>query len=130
MVNMWTLLSEKSNFNTIAMAILFYVALIIGMAVFAIYNLWKFPAISTSEQGVELQMFFCRVQIEWKNIIQTHRKNNRLIIYLKRKGLFLNRLYGLFDVKVWDQPVILLDLDHDVIERLENEIKAHVKASL
>jgi len=121
---MWVLLSEKNDFNVIAMAILFYAALIFGMAVFAAYNLWKYPTFSTSGQGIELKTFFYTLKIEWKNIIQMQRINNRLIIFLQRKGLFFNRLYGLFDAKAWDQPIVLFDSDDEVIKQLENEIRA------
>jgi hypothetical protein len=66
------------------------------------------------------------MHIDWKRIVRIHRKNEQLLIFIESKGLLLNRLYGLFDAKAWDKPVILFSSSEDMVNRLEEDIKAHL----
>ena len=100
--------------------------MIAGMAVFAVFVLWKFPDISTSDKGIDLKVFFYSMHVEWKNIVRTEKRKTGLFIFLRCKGLLLNRLYGLFDAKVWDQPVVLFVSDEELVNRLEGDIKEHL----
>ena len=90
------------------------------------FALWMFPDISTLDNGIEIKVFFFTIHIEWKNIIRMEKRKNRLLIFLRTKGLLLNRLYGLFDAKVWDQPVVLFVSNVEMVDTLEEDIKTHL----
>ena len=92
---------------------------------FAIYSLWKYPDISTSEKGIDLKVFFYTMHIEWKRIRRIDKRKNKFLIFLGNKRLLLNRLYGSFDAKVWDQPVVLFVSNEEMVKQLEEDIKAH-----
>src|SRR5512138_1086560 len=100
------------------------------MTIIAVYNFWKFPNILTSDAGIDLKVLFYTLYIDWQSIVQTQKKNNRLLIFLGSRGLVLNRLYGLFDAKVWDQPVLLFESTEEIVTRLEDDIKAHMDNQL
>ena len=119
-------IAEREGFISIVTATFYYLLMIAGMAVFAVFALWIFPDISTSDNGIELKVFFFTMRIEWKNIIRMEKRKNRLLIFLRTKGLLLDRLYGLFDAKVWDQPVVLFASNVEMVNTLEEDIKAHL----
>lgn len=75
---------------------------------------------------MELKAFFYKIQIDWKSIVELQKRDQRLLIFLRRSGLLLNRLYGLFDAKAWDQPVVLFISNEGMTDQLEEEIRAHL----
>ena len=119
-------ISERESFISIVTATFYYLLMIAGMAVFAVCALWMFPDISTLDNGIEIKVFFFTIHIEWKNIIRMEKRKNRLLIFLRAKGLLLNRLYGLFNAKVWDQPVVLFVSNVEMVDTLEEDIKTHL----
>ena len=120
---MWLSITQGTSFNSIIAATFDYLIVMVGIAVFAAYNLWKFPNILISDKGIDLKVFFYTMHIDWKSIVRTQKRSNRLLIFVGSKGLFLNRLYGMFDAKVWDQPVVVFDSSEEMVNRLEEDIK-------
>jgi hypothetical protein len=129
LAGIWLSITEGNNSISILAATFDYLLVMVGMSAFGIYYLWKFPDILTSDKGINLRVLFYTMHIEWKNIVRIEKRNNRLLIFLGNKGLLLNRLYGLFDAKVWDQPVVLFVSNEEMISRLEEDIKAHLQAA-
>jgi hypothetical protein len=123
---MWFSITQGSTIESLVTPTFYYLLFIASMSIFAVYNFWKFPNILTSEAGIDLKVFFYTLHVDWQNIVRTQKKNNRLLIFLGSSGLLLNRLYGLFDTKVWDQPVLLFDGTEEMINRLEEDIKSHI----
>jgi hypothetical protein len=124
-IGLWFSISNRNEPVTLITATFFYALFIAGMLILVTYHLRRFPNILTSEKGLELKTFFYTMHISWKDIVKLQRANNMLIIFLGDNGYFFNRLYGLFDAKVWDQPVTLYVSDEDMIQSLEHEIKIH-----
>jgi len=125
-VGIWFSIAGQETSISIVASTFYYLVMIAGMAVFAVFVLWKFPDISTSDKGIDLKVFFYSMHVEWKNIVRTEKRKTGLFIFLRCKGLLLNRLYGLFDAKVWDQPVVLFVSDEELVNRLEGDIKEHL----
>jgi hypothetical protein len=96
------------------------------MGTIAVYNFWKFPNIVTTDSGLELKTFFFTRHIDWQSIVRTQKKNNKLLIFLGSSGLLLNRLYGMFDAGVWNQPVLIFESTDEVVKQLEEDIKTHM----
>ena len=129
LAGIWFSITEGNSSGSILSATFDYLIIMSGMAVFGIYHLWKFPDIFTSDHGIDLRVLFYTMHIEWKNIVQVQKRNKRLLIFLGNKGLPLNRLYGLFDAKVWDRPVVLFISNEEVVNQLEEDIKAHLSGA-
>jgi|WetSurMetagenome_2_1015567.scaffolds.fasta_scaffold360621_1 hypothetical protein len=125
-VGTWFSITEGNTMETFIAATFFYLLSITGMAIIAVYQLWKFPNILTYDTGIELKALFYTRHIDWQSIVRMQKKSNMLIIFLGGGGLLLNRLYGLFNAKVWDQPVLLFDSTEEMVIRLEEDIKAHL----
>jgi hypothetical protein len=123
---MWFSITEGDSFDSIVAATFFYLLMLMIMAIFAVYYLWKFPDILISEEGIDIKVFFYTKHIRWENIMQMQKRNNRLLIFLVDKGLPLNRLYGLFDAKLWDQPIVLFVSSEKMVNLLEEDIKTHL----
>jgi len=121
---------DKNDLITILGASFFYLITISGIVAFLMYNIWKFPDIKVSDKGISLKVLFFSRLIDWKNIRSISKRKNELFIFLVANGFLLNRLYGLFDAKVWDQPVIIFVSNEDKVNSLEDEIKLHVPVNL
>ena len=126
---MWFSVAEANSFDSIVAATFFYLLIIVMMALFAVYYLWRFPAILISDKGLGLKVFFYTMPIEWKNIMQMQKRNNQLLIFLEGQGLLLNRLYGLFDAKIWGRPVVLFSSSEEMVNQLQEDIKAHTQTA-
>ena len=126
---MWFSITEANSFDSIVEATFFYLLIIVMMAIFAVYYHWRFPDILISDKGLGLKVFFYTMHIEWKNIMQMQKRNNQLLIFLEGKGLLLNRLYGLFDAKVWGRPVVLFSSSEEMVNQLQEDIKAHMQTA-
>jgi uncharacterized membrane protein YobD (UPF0266 family) len=125
-VGIWFSITEGNTMDSLVASTFFYLLFIAGMTIFAVYNFWKFPDIVTSDAGIDLKVFFYTLHIDWQSIVRMQKKNNGLLIFLRSSGLLLNRLYGMFDAKVWDQPVLLFDSTEEMVKQLEEEIKSHM----
>gem|GEM_PF-4681928 len=126
LADIYFVITERNSFTLLVAAVFYYLLFMVGMAIFAVYNLWRFPKILTSDKGIDLKVFFYTMHIDWKDVVRVEKRNNRLLIFLGRKGLLLNRLYGSFHARVWDQPVVLFDSSEEMVNRLEEDIKAHL----
>jgi len=125
-VGIWFSITEGNMMESLVTATFFYLLFIASMSIFAVYNFWRFPNILTSDTGIDLKLFFYTLHLDWQSIVRVQKRNNRLLIFLRSSGLLLNRLYGLFDAKVWDQPVFLFDSTEEMVKRLEEDIKSHM----
>jgi hypothetical protein len=125
-VGVWFSLTEGITMEALIAATFDYLLFIAGMTIIAVYNFWKFPNILTSDAGIDLKVLFYTLHVDWQSIVRMQKNNNRLLIFLGRRGLLLNRLYGMFDAKVWDQPVLLFDSTEEMVKRLEEDIKSHI----
>jgi hypothetical protein len=125
-VGIWFSMTEGNTMDSLVAATFFYLLFVVAMAIMAVYHFWKFPNILTSDSGIDLKVLFYTRHIDWQSIVQLQKRNNRLLIFLGGGGLLLNRLYGLFNAKVWDQPVLLFDSTEEMVERLEEDIRVHM----
>lgn len=121
---------DKNDLITILGASFFYLITVGGIAVFLIYNFWRFPDIRVTDHGINLTVFFYTKHIDWKNIKNVRKGKNELRIFLINKGLLLNRLYGLLDAKVWDQPVIIFVSNEDKVNSLDEELRMHINKKM
>ena len=119
-------MKEKDALDTILIATFFYIVTIGGVLVIGMFNFWKYPDIMLMEGGIKLITFFSTKYIGWENIEGVQKRGNKLFIMLKGGGYFLNRLYGVFDAKVWDQPTVMFISDKDIVHTLEKEITNHL----
>ena len=126
---MWFSVAEANSFDSIVAATFFYLLIIVMMALFAVYYLWRFPDILISDKGLDLKVFFYTMHIEEKNIMQVQKRNSQQLIFLEGKGLFLNRHYGLFDAKAWNRPVVLFASSEEMVNQLQEDIKAHTQTA-
>ena len=122
----WFSITDGNTIESLVVATFFYLLFISGMSTIAVYNFWKFPNIVTSDSGLELKTFFFTRHIAWQSVVRTQKKYNKLLIFLGSSGHLLNRLYGMFDAGVWDQPALLFESTDEIVNRLEEDIKAHM----
>lgn len=104
-------------------------ALVGGFGWMGSYWFWQFPDIRISETGLTTQLMFFHDNFRWqeiKGIVETKGHIKAKAILVNRRGMFLNRLYGLLVAREWDQPVILVSLRAENIEKLEQEILRRV----
>jgi hypothetical protein len=121
---------DEIDLTTILAATFFYLITVVGIIAILMYNFWKFPDIDVSENGINLRVFFYTKHINWKNIKSVSKSKNELHIFLTNKGLLLNRLYGLFDARVWDQPVVIFVSNEDKVNSLEEKISMRITTDL
>ena len=129
LAGIWFSITEGNSFDSIVAATFSYLLMIVIMAIFAVYYLWKFPDILISDKGIDFKVFFYTIHTDCKSIVQMQNRNNMLLIFLGSKGLLLNRLYGLFDAKVWNQPVVLFVSNEEMVNQLEEDIRAHMQTA-
>jgi hypothetical protein len=70
----WFSITDGNTFASIVAATFFYLFFIVGMAIFAMYNLWRFPTILTFDKGMDLRAFFFRTHIDWKQIVRVEKR--------------------------------------------------------
>lgn len=117
---------NQDDFKSILSATFFYLVMIGGLAISSITNFWRYPNIRVGEKGLELAFGFYTKHIDWKSIKSLRRGENELFILLNGRGMLLNRLYGWFDAKLWDEPVVVFKSEEDTVNSLEEEIKKYI----
>ena len=95
-----------------------------GAIYIALFHLWMYPDIQVSIEGMTLKAIFLARDINPTSITDMQivgRK--RLIISLSEKGMFYNRLYGLFKAGIGDQPIIIYSSNIEDVGKLEKELR-------
>jgi hypothetical protein len=83
------------------------------------YFAWMFPDLLIGEDVIKLQFLIFRKCIPISSgMAVTVAKWGLHAITLKKRGLLLFRLYGLFVARQWDQPAILISLNQSDLENL------------
>jgi len=104
-------------------------ALVGGFGWMGSYWFWQFPDIRISETGLTTQVMSFHDEFQWEEItgiIDVKGRIKAKAILINRRGMLLNRMYGHLLARRWDQPVILVSLQAENIEKLEQEILRRV----
>lgn len=120
-------INDENGLTTILSATFFYLIIGGGIAVFLMYHVWKYPDIRVVDNGIKLTILSYTMYIDWKNIKDIRRSKNELFIFLGTKGLLFNRLYGLFNAKTWDRPVVIFISNEDKVKSLEKDLNVHIR---
>ncbi len=99
---------------------------VIGLLFVSFYNLWMYPNLSVSANGLSISSVFLHRTFRWDEVEGTERLSNRQLIILVRKtGTFYYLFYGFLWGK-FNKSVILFRSDAEIVNRLEGEINSFV----
>jgi hypothetical protein len=102
-----------------------FMVFVIGIGLMSRFWLALFPNIEVTDNGLKITIGFITEQISWQEIIgiiETKGLVKLKAILLRRRGMFLNRMYGLLWAGRWNQPVILVSPKADNLKILEDFI--------
>lgn len=106
-------------------------AIIFFLGFFGNFFLGLFADIHLDINGIKSKFVIYTVEASWndiEDIIILKRKNfSGKAIVLNRKGMFINRLYGLFWANLWDKATIILITDETNLELFENYVLERLK---
>lgn len=125
LVGLLSSVQSQNGLDVVLGATLFYLLMIGGMLVVSVASFWRYPSIRVGENGLDLVVGFYTKHLGWEIIKNVRKESNELFIFLKSKGLILNRMYGLWDAKVWDEPVVVFRSEEDIVKGLEEEINKY-----
>jgi hypothetical protein len=116
---------------TTAALMVFYSFIAAGMFLIGSLYFTMFPNIEVKNGGIEVDLVAFRRSFPWSDIegvVERKRIPRARAIVLRRRGLFLNRLHGIYWAGLWDKPVILVSPRAENVQEFFQALESRIKS--